>query len=265
MSTPCNLKANERLWLSFDYFEFAPALICETFNRICNTMPYTIGSYEFTTKGEITKRCQDIRDRTPDGMKVTEEEFAFLISLFKHHDGWHEKAYPGVEAISTETTEHGTRGFVLMRLNETKSIHISYPHAIKLIPTGAKLTPQKLIDYKAAARTAVQDQVREFRDFTLANDASCSINKTPLMRGNCDVHYLPPDTFERILFNFTSEHNIKPLDVAVDSCDSVAKLHDEKLLNAWAAYHRQHAKLQLLSPDGRRHLPKSPTDWSSVL
>jgi|UniRef100_UPI003782E828 hypothetical protein len=229
-------------------------------------MPYTLGSESFATKKLIEKRCQEIRDNTPDGATVPAEGFNFLIHLFRYHDEWHEKSYPGVSSISTQTTEHGTRGFLLNRTDGSQ-IDISFPHAIKLIPTTqtSSLTPQRLQDYKAAARTAVQEQVREFRDAALSSAPSCPINNLILERGNCDVHYPPPDTFESLLFRFTQVSGIRPLTVDVDSCGTVATFHDESLSTKWAAYHRMNAKLQLVSKDGRRSLPKSPVDWSPVL
>ena len=229
-------------------------------------MPYSIGSAHFATKDGITKRCREIVEQTPDGTTVAQEDFVFLIALFQHHDEWHDKSYPDVTSISTQTTEHGTRGFILNR-TDGSPIDISSPHAIKRIPTAhtANLTPQKLLDYKAAARTAVQNQVRDFRDLALSAATSCPINNLPLASGNCDVHYPPPDTFEGLLLRFTKAGGITPLSVVVDSCGTVAKFHDAGLTSAWAAYHRQHAKLQLVSREGRQSRPKFPTDWSGVL
>jgi len=229
-------------------------------------MTYSIGTLEFATKEAITKRCQEIRDRTPDGEYVTSDDFDFFVALFKNHDEWHEKAFPDVETISTQTTEHGNRGFILNRTDGTP-IDISFPHAIKLIPSSrsAKLTPQGLLDYKAAARTAVQDQVRDFRDLSLSTEPTCPIIDIPLVRGNCDVHYPPPHTFEALLLSFTLQHGISPLKVIVDSCGTVAKFHDNSICAAWSAYHRKNAILQLVSTEGRRSLPKSPTDWNAAL
>lgn len=229
-------------------------------------MSYTLGSESFATKKLIEKRCQEIRDETPDGANVPAEGFSFLIQLFRYHDEWHEKSYPGVSSISTQTTEHGSRGFLLNRTDGSQ-IDISFPHAIKLIPTSrtAALTPQSLQDYKAAARTAVQDQVREFRDKALLSTPSCPINNHRLERGNCDVHYPPPDTFESLLFRFTQANGITPLTVDVISSGTVAKFRDVALSAKWAAYHLINAKLQLVSKDGRRSLPKAPVDWSAVL
>lgn len=214
----------------------------------------------------IEKRCQEIRDKTPDGAAVPAEDFDFLIHLFTYHDEWHQKSRSGVSSISTETTEHGTRGFLLNRCDGSQ-IDISFPHAIKLIPTSltASLGPQRLQDYKAAARTAVQDQVREFRDAALLSAPSCPINGVTLERGNCDVHYPPPDTFEVLLFRFTEVSGIRPLAIDVDSCGTVATFRDRALIDRWSAYHRRNAKLELVSKDGRRNLPKSPVDWSPVL
>lgn len=233
-------------------------------------MAYTIGSEEFSTKDAITARCQEIRDRTPDGVLVQPADFAFLISLFKFHDEWHDKADSGVEAITTHTNEHGKnkRGFLLLRNQaRPREMDISFVYAIKLIPTpqSAKLTPQSLLDFKAAARTSVQGQIRAFRDERLMESEPCPINNTLLTRDNCNVHYPPPDTFESLLFKFCVESKINPLRVTVDSCGAVAKFHDLKVNDTWAEFHRRHAKLQLVSEEGRRGLPRFPTDWSTVI
>jgi hypothetical protein len=234
-------------------------------------MAYTIGSEEFSTKDAVTARCREIRDRTPDGVFVPSADFAFLVSLFKFHDEWHDKAESGVEAITTHTNEHGKkkRGFQLLRKQaRPREMDISFVYTIKLVPTAqsAKLTPQRLLDFKAAARTTVQDQVRAFRDEKLLESKPCPLNNTVLNRDNCNVHYPPPETFESLLLNFSVQHGINPLRVAVDSCGGgVAKFHDVDLNDAWAEYHRQHATLQLVSEEGRRGLSRFPTDWSAVI
>jgi hypothetical protein len=231
-------------------------------------MPYSIGSEIFATKGEITKRCQEIRDKTPDGAIVAGNDFDFLISLFKFHDGWHEKAHPNVDAITTHTPEYGKnkRGFLLIRNGASPRImDISFAYTIKIIPSGRELVPQALLDFKAAGRTAVQDQIWEFRDWALRTATNCPLNNIPLERGNCEVHYPAPNTFESILCKFTQERNIRPLHTKIASRGTLAIFQDDNLSREWAAYHRQHAKLLLVSEEGRRKSAKSPTDWSSVL
>ena len=233
-----------------------------------NSMPYSIGSQTFATKQEVTKRCQEIRDKTPDGDLVAPADFDFLISLFKFHDGWHEKAHPNVDAITTHTPEYGKnkRGFLLIRNGASpKEEDISFVYAIKMIPSGRELIPQELLDFKAAARTAVHDQVWEFRDRALLTVKNCPLKNLPLGRGNCEVYYPAPDTFESILCKFTQERKIRPLQTKIASRGTLAIFQDENLSRDWAGYHRQHAKLMLVSEEGRRNAPKSPTDWSCVL
>ena len=128
-------------------------------------MPYVLVDEEFRTKQHVTDRCREIIAATPDGADVVSEHLPFLFALFQHHDEWPDKSAGGVVRITTQTTDHGTRCFALVR-TDNSTIDISFPHSIKHIPTTRKrdLLPQGLLDYRNAARTAITDQVRDFRD-----------------------------------------------------------------------------------------------------
>ncbi len=85
-------------------------------------MAYKIGGKEFSNKSEITSQCQKIRDGTLDRQVVDDLYPEFLFDLCKYHNEWHMKAEGGVSYISTQTTEHGTRCFVLIKKMEVKLI-----------------------------------------------------------------------------------------------------------------------------------------------
>src|SRR5712691_8600299 len=120
-------------------------------------MPYELADETFANKDAIKSRCQAILAASPDGSSVSQDSLPFLFSLFQYHDEWSQKASIGVRSITTQTTPHGTRCFALVRTNNS-TIDISFPHAIKLIPTtrSKDRIPQALIDYRNASRTAVQ-------------------------------------------------------------------------------------------------------------
>ncbi|MNF34838.1 hypothetical protein D3C84_156910 [compost metagenome] len=96
-----------------------------------DSVPYLISDEIFATKALITERCRQILKRTPDGCSIDEAGAEFLFSLFLHHDEWAEKSKGGVSELSTQTTIHGTRCFVI-RSQSGAEIDISFPHAVRL-------------------------------------------------------------------------------------------------------------------------------------
>jgi len=181
-------------------------------------MPYEIAGESFTTKESIKASCRAILVETPDGQYVADEHLRFLFALLMFHDEWGDKASGGVAAITTQTTEHGTRCFVLQSPSGS-SVDISFLHAVKLIPTSRSqaLTPQKLLDYRAAARMSVDDQISNFRAEALSRKPECVITNERLHGGNSAVDHKSPKTFDRLLFDFSQTRGINPIRVVVDS------------------------------------------------
>lgn len=228
------------------------------------TMSYIIANRIFITKGELTTRCREILASTADGQLVSDESLPFLMELFQYHDEWQQKAGDGIRGISTQTTTQGTRCFVLVR-NDESQIDISFPHAIRLIPSNrqADLTPQALRDFRSAARTTIESQIRTFRNDHLAQSPVCPITSEALHRGNSAVDHTPPSTFDVILFEFCQEKKINPLNVVVGSYQgTVAVFQDKELLASWQSWHQEHAVLRLVSNIGNLQLPKTYVEWS---
>jgi hypothetical protein len=229
-------------------------------------MPYILASETFRTKDELANRCRDILNATFDGQFVSEQSLPFLIELFQYHDEWLDKSGSGICGISALTTIQGTRCFALVRKDSSR-IDISFPHAIRLIPSSRKgsLLPQPLRDFRNAARSAVESQIQAFRDEQLVNTKLCSITNERIHRGNCSVDHKPPKTFDRILFEFCQNHKINPLKVKVGSHGgTVAVFEDEFLIANWQRYHQEHAVLRLMSKLGNLQLPKTKVNWSLI-
>lgn len=231
-----------------------------------DSVPYLINDEIFATKTLVTERCRQILKRTPDGCSIGGVNAEFLFCLFLHHDEWAEKSSGGVSELSAQTTIHGTRCFVV-RSQSGAEIDISFSHAVRLMPNSrsASLVPQKLRDFRNGARTAVQDQIRDFRDKALVTTSSCSITGENLSRSNSAVDHVAPDTFDQLLFKFCHQYLINPLNVRVGSLNGVvAVIEDERLSFQWQEFHRQHARLRIVSRMGNLQLSKAVVPWSQL-
>jgi hypothetical protein len=228
-------------------------------------MSYQIGETEFRTKLEITDKCSSILSDTPDGTHISVDQCEFLFELFKFHDEWDVKTAGEVVGISTQTTEHGTRCFVLVK-KDGSTVDISFNHSIKLIPTNRKKHPQYLLDYKAAARTAINYQVRDFRDQSLLQGLVCPYTGVNLSRENCAVDHIPPNTFDRLLFDFSILNKVKPATVDVGSKNGVvAEFVDKQLESDWQIYHQANATLRTISRISNLQLPKLMVPWEILM
>lgn len=229
-------------------------------------MPYLIANESFPTKDDITGRCRAILAGTLDGRPVAEGSLPFLFDLFQFHDEWPQKAAGGIVNISTQTTPHGTRCFVLVKQGGD-CIDISFRHAVRLIPSprSAALLPQALRDFRSAARVAVKAQVLKFRDTALQQEQRCPFTGEVLSRAICAVDHIPPRTFDQLLYDFCRTRSLNPLNVAVGSDGgTLAVFEDAGLLAAWQEYHRDNADLRLLSRMGNLQLPKVALRWSEL-
>jgi hypothetical protein len=228
---------------------------------------YLIGETEFRTKSEITDKCRSILSDNQDGIHISVDQCAFLFELFRFHDEWDIKTEQGVIGISTQTTEHGTRCFILVR-KDGSNIDISFNRSIKMIPTGRtkNLLPQYLLDYKAAARTAIKPQICEFRDKSLSQSLVCPYIGVNLSRENCAVDHISPNTFDRLLFDFSILNKIKPVHVEVRSKNGVvAEFVDKQLELDWQIYHQATATLRTISRIGNLQLPKIVVPWKNLM
>ena len=155
---------------------------------------------------------------------------------------------------------------VKIKKNDSR-IDISFPHSIKLISSKRtpKLVNQRLLDFKAAARTAIKSQIQVFRDEALANGAMCPYTGESLNRGNCAIDHIPPITFEKLLFNFSVAEKIIPETVEVGSINGVvAEFVDDQIKERWQGHHQAHAQLRAISKIGNLQLPKESVPWEEL-
>ena len=226
---------------------------------------YTLGNQFFPTKSAVIERARAILRETSDGEAVTETDTAFLFSLFHHHDEWGIKSANGVWGLSTKTTAHGTRCFVLCKSDG--AIDISFMHAVRLLGSSAVVPgqPQALRDFKNAARTAVSYQIAQFREDNYGRRWDCPVTGERLTRGNVCVDHVAPLTFDQLAFDFCTRAGINPLAVKVLSKHGViAVFEDQVVCGLWQSFHRTSANLRLVSMAGNLRLPKPRLDWSTT-
>jgi hypothetical protein len=110
-----------------------------------------------TRRGWKTKaknRCRQIIETTADGQSVDGDDAEFLRWLLDRHPRAADKIGSGVVGFTVQTTELGTRCFVVHRLDHT-STDFSY-YSCTTAPDGTALV-------RKAMRRAIADQVIEFK------------------------------------------------------------------------------------------------------
>lgn len=233
--------------------------------NMSSRMKYEINGSFFSTKSEIEDRCRLSLNATVPGNLIT-EDYDFLVDLFQFHDEWHQKTALGFAGISTAITAQGTKCFVLV-LGDGSSIDISFKHATKCIQVanGIERLPQALFNFRSAARSTIDVQIREFRDQQLVSGPKCPISNVSLTRANVAVdHYNP--SFDELLFEFCKTRGIDPTSIQIGSkYGTIPYFEDESLASDWYRYHQENANLRVVEKKENLKLPKQKANWKSYL
>lgn len=229
-------------------------------------LTYVIGTEEYRTKKLLISRCQDILNGTQEGHFISKDDELFLLALFEFHDEWEKKKSVSFLNFTVGKSEHGTLCFFLVH-KDGRKIDISFHHAIKKIPSSRSknLTPQGLLDFKNAARTAILPQIRTFRDSALLRNETCPVSKKKLTKENSVVDHEAPKTFDRILFDFCCKQEIDPLEVSVGSKEGTLAVFEDQIIESkWAEFHKSNASLRLLEKITHQKLSQIRIDWESL-
>ena len=233
---------------------------------------YLLGYEHFRTKDEVASRCRQIMGATQEGKPVSHWFVPFLHDLFSFHDDWQE-----IDAIITGITVsenyQGAKCFSVM--DKRYCTHeISLKRVIgELLPMNGNPRGASLpFDFKAAAQAAVVPDILAFQSKQLKTNPRC-INTGELLKpGNFRVEYLPPRTFENLLFRFTKLDDISPVHALVESKSEnrLMQLHNS-VAARWREYHRKVARLVLLYDGvpsgnvGKNKSHRAAPVWTSLL
>lgn len=228
-------------------------------------MSYEIAGQTYRSKQAVTEKCRAILNATPVGETVSADDLPFLAGVFQHHPEWSEKSANGFDGVSVGFSDfYRTRYFTILSQGEEVS-DISYPHAIKHIPSHSRKSkqPQKLMDFRNAARAAIRPQIDAFR---AQADPVCALTGADLSQTAKSMHidHEPPATFDCILFDFCQREQLNPLLVDVVEIETVPVFSDSRIASNWQAYHQEKARLRVTAAKANLGLAKAHVPWDQL-
>lgn len=194
------------------------------------------------TKKELQQHFSKILQGATVGERL-EAHHGELIDLLRRHPSADEKIGAGVLYFYVDTIPpYGSRGFACVRVDGTKA-DFSYRKCLDGEPKRKALTTR-------AFRNEVFEQINSFKHGSLATGlATCAATGKKVDWADADVDHAPPTTFAKLMRDFLVGESLSPEDIDVFTTDGGVTfcVRDELLRDRWREYHREHAKLRILS------------------
>lgn len=207
----------------------------------------------FNSKKSLKTHIRSIVSRYKDDEFLGEADLQFMRSVLDFHRWRDEKIGVGVVSMTVRTNRpYATRGFWLTRLDNTTT-DFSWIECVD--------QPSQRRDVLAAMRAVIADQKESFRTifFSSTSEPRCPVTGEPLDMGTCHVDHEPPLSFEKLTTDFIVEKKIDLEAVLLTGYgdgETKQELADESLRRAWQEYHRQYARLRILSPKANLSLTR---------
>lgn len=218
----------------------------------CNLMAkiISIGQLTFPSKKAALEKIRSIRDRYSDGVRLSYEDHIFIRDIVNLHPEAEEKIGLGIShfTVATENKFGGrNRHFVLHRHDGTYT-DFSFPHC--LTPNSNKKN-----DILLALRQAIKEQTWAFREKKFSSDVPviCPYKNIILSRDTCHVDHEAPDTFDALVNAWLKSQSNKLEEIQITPpADNqlVGQMTNAAQISSWQSFHRNNAKLRLLSVKG---------------
>jgi len=212
------------------------------------TKAVVIASLAFRTKKAAKDFFRDIRDRYKDGERIALEDDGYLRDLIAIHPEAEMKLGSGISHFSVERdAEFGTtRHFVIHRIDGSKT-DVSFHSAID----GRNERRDRL----EALRRAIEQQILDFRTsaFASCDTLTCPFRGVAITETSYHIDHEPPKTFVTLVKQWLNAEGLRLADLQITPpADNqiVTEMTDCTQLQSWLEFHREHAKLRLLSPLG---------------
>ena len=199
----------------------------------------TVGERRFPSKKQAGDFIREILYRYAIGARVLSPDAEFLRDLLELHPEATQKIGVGVAFFRVQQNM-GSRGFWLYRVDGTST---DWSFLACLTP------PSREAEARAAFRTAIRDQVAEFRTNLELSGLVCPITGEPLTSFN-QIHIDHEIPFEDLLARFLDDEEMELGRVAVvptSDGSTDTELLDHGLRGAWQRYHRERALLRAVS------------------
>jgi len=209
--------------------------------------PITIGEYNFDTKKDAKAAVKKILNGHRLGDALTGDEDTFIRDLIALHPATEDKIGCGIDHIEIRPDpDYGTTQCFHVIRTDYSSTDVSYQKCID----GEKF--RQLL--RPALRNAIQHQIQHFKQVQFAvGPQRCPYTNKLLTLATCHVDHLPPMTFETLVTEWLKLNGLREADIQITGRkdnSSTRFMTDDKQIESWAAYHRQYARLRILSPRG---------------
>ncbi len=211
-----------------------------------------IGKEVFKTKAESKDFVKGILNKYELQDSLAPTDFQFICELLKRHPEYDDKIGVGIKEIVIRLDGYWgkTRCFHIKRIDGTET-DFSYLHCID---NDTNKEPIKM--FTQSARSAVKEQIvlylSNYLRRTIDNDNNviCEKTKLKISRDQATVDHIPPITFDKILNDFLKLKNINPSLIEYTGFgdnEYNKEFKDEHIKTEFANYHRQVAKLRVIS------------------
>lgn len=203
--------------------------------------PIQVGSVSFATKKALTEFTRSILYRYQPGHTVTDPaDHEFLLGLLSLHRQAAKKIGVGVQSFQVES-QWGNQGFWLTRTDGTRT---DWSFVFCISP------PSRAQEVTKVFRHEIRQQIVEAKAlaFVNSNTIYCEVTGIAITQDTAHVDHNP--TFESLLATFLTQWSLKieQIEISESSDGSLeAQFIDRDLAKKWSSFHRQHARLRLVS------------------
>lgn len=208
--------------------------------------PVVLASLTFPSQTKAKAFFREIRDRYEDGERVSDEDSRYLHDLIAIHPEAETKIGCGIShfSVGTETRFRRTRHFMIYRTDGT-STDVSFKSPIE------GRNPRR--DRLEALRRAIEDQILEFRRkaFDSEERILCPLRGVPITPKSYHIDHEPPVIFVRLVDQWLELQAMELEDLEITPPTDnqiVTEMTNEVQISSWRNFHKERAKLRLLSP-----------------
>jgi hypothetical protein len=210
---------------------------------------YTFAGQHFPRKQDVVAAIQAILHHYPYGQPISQAHLQFMMAVLEDHPSADIKIGCGVARMEVRPNMRfpSNRYFWIIRHDGTGT-DFSFMQCLKPATHAQKV--------RSAFREAISDQLANFKrqEFPRHQDATghitCPILKILVTWEDVHVDHQRPTTLVALVDAFLAAKQLRADDIAViGSADGMLgnRLQDATLTQEWAAYHRVHAKLRMVS------------------
>lgn len=211
---------------------------------------FIINDRYFDTKKAVQTYIQGILNRQTMNTDLGDDDLAFISALLERHPRCDEKVGSGIASIQVRMdTEWGkTRQFFIIRTDGTAT-EFSYLKCLK-----GELE-SKLALFKVAARSAILEQIIEFKERYFKQNQNargevlCQATGSAVNRRNSHIDH-DPKSFDGLVEEFIQQDGIVVDEVdfiGFDDGEQRKRFADHKLEKRFADFHLSNASLRVVT------------------